>query len=265
MSLHDQLTVVAIYGHSDGSSALPSLRRSVHQLPGSRGLLLSLTRPRELPDGIEWRQIGPLSYVQYSIFVMHCLHTFILTDFCLLVQDDGWVIDGCNFLPEYYTFDYIGAPCHVARVGNELIQGFRWTDMPDAVVVQNGGFSLRSRRFLGTPSREGIVYEPSSTWPRMNEDIQLGCMARAAMEKRGIRYAPVALALHFSVEYLGPGVHDDLNFTKLLGQHAVTRKLVSETTVSCRLPRTAVADTFRETEFLTFLESRGLTILYEPQ
>lgn len=262
MPLHNDLTVVAVYGHSDGASALPSLQRCVHELAGSRGVLLSVSRPLSMPGEIEWRRIDALTYQQYSIFVMHCLHAFVDTEFCLLVQDDGWVIDGSKFQPHYYDYDYIGAPCHAARVGNDLVQGFRWVGMPGAVIVQNGGFSLRSRRFLVTPSRAGIVYVPHTLHPLMNEDIQLCCLVREAMERQGIRYAPLTVALHFAVEYLGPGIHDGLVLENLLGQHAVTRKLVADRIVACSMSRGTVATCYREEEFLGFLAERGFTITY---
>ena len=109
---HNDLTIVSVYGHNNGASALPSIKRSMAELPGSRGLLLSIAKPDNLPNNIEWKQIGFVNYLQYSIFMMHQLYAFIDTEYCLIVQDDGWVLDGDNFMPEYYEYDYIGAPSH---------------------------------------------------------------------------------------------------------------------------------------------------------
>jgi hypothetical protein len=80
----------------------------MQELSGSRGLLLSIAKPENLPESIEWKQIGFLDYMMYSTFVMHSLYAFIETDYCLMVQDDGWVLNGANFHPEYYEYDYIG-------------------------------------------------------------------------------------------------------------------------------------------------------------
>jgi len=61
--------------------------------------------------------------MQYSTFVMHSLYAFIDTDFCLIVQDDGWVLNGANWKPEYYDYDYIGGITHGAVVGNAVEVG----------------------------------------------------------------------------------------------------------------------------------------------
>ena len=77
---HIDLTIVSVYGHNNGASALPSIKRSMAELPGSRGLLLSLSKPDNLPNNIEWKQIGFINYLQYSVFMMHQLYAFIDTE-----------------------------------------------------------------------------------------------------------------------------------------------------------------------------------------
>ena len=90
---HNQLTIVSVHGHTDGSATLPSIIRSMRELPGSKGLLISPAKPVNISDDIEWRQCFPFDYRGYSTFIMHCLHEYIVTDYCLIVQDDGWVLE----------------------------------------------------------------------------------------------------------------------------------------------------------------------------
>lgn len=260
--MHEALTITAVYGHDDGAESLPALLKSLAELPGSRGLLLSTKRPPGLPEQVEWRSIPPLSYVQYSVFMMHCLHTFIETDFCLVVQEDGWVLDGRQFRPSHYDFDYIGAPCHAAVVGSKLVQGFRWTQMADPIVIQNGGFSLRSRRFLEAPSRLGLSYRPDDRPPLCNEDIQLTGIFRPRLEADGIRFAPLDVAREFAIEYLAPGFHDGLPFEKLVGQHARSRRLVSDNGVRIGMTLSRAAKVFRETEVLDHLVRLGYELSF---
>ena len=110
--LHTNLTIVSVYGHNDGSAAIPSIMKSMEELPGSRGLLLSVNPPANLPEEIQWKPIYFLNYKQYSVFMMHALYSYIKTDYCLVVQDDSWVLNGNNFTEEYYQYDYIGPPSH---------------------------------------------------------------------------------------------------------------------------------------------------------
>lgn len=261
--MHDRLTVTAIYGHADGAAVVPALVESLAQLPGSRGLLLSPARPTNLPAGIAWRRIHPLNYVQYSIFVMHGLQHFVDTDYCLIVQEDGWVIRGANFTADYYDYDYVGAPCHAAIIDGQLVTRFQWTRMAPGLVIQNGGFSLRSRRLLEAPSRHGIMYQPDSRAPLGNEDVQLTGTLRPALEAVGMRFAPAEVARAFAVEYLGPGFHDTLDLSSLVGHHARSRRLVAPRRIAVGVARSRVRDVFREDEFLAFLASLGYELEFQ--
>lgn len=259
---HNNLTIVAVYGHNDGLSAVPALLKSMSELPGSKALLLSLVEPTGLPPNIEWKQIGRLDYMQYSTFVMHSLYAFIDTEFCLIVQDDGWVLDGKNWKPEYYDYDYIGGITHGAVVGNELKLGYTWVEDPVRTLVLNGGLSLRSKRFLEAPNKFGIVHTPANEIHLWNEDVQLTAIKRRQFEARGIKFAPDDVCREFSIEYVGPKVHDDLDFTKLLGHHAPSRKLVKPSHIVVTNPKSVSENYYREVEFLDYLQSIGYTVEY---
>ena len=263
--MHENLTVVAIYGHNNGASVIPALVKSVQELPGSKGLLISPRRPKGLPKHIRHKSCGRMSYQQYSLFVMYGLHAYIKTSHCLIVQDDGWVLDGKNFRPEYYNYDYIGAPTHCGYKDNRLYNGFSWQQVEDPLVVQNGGFSLRSRRFLKCLARKGIMYAFFSAQPMCNEDVQLCTFLRCDLEKAGMKFAPLDVALEFSMEYAGLGLHDDLNYNKLLGHHAPSRRLVAENHIQITKPLSEVSAYYGEFDFLDWLQTKGYTVeFYEP-
>ena len=262
---HNQLTVVSIYGHNNGASAIPSIVHSVAQLPGSKGLLLSLERPAELPASIEWKKIGLTNYWDYSTFTFHCLASFIDTDYCLIVQDDGWVLNGANWHDYYYDYDYIGAPSHCGKVDDKLYLHFSWTEFPNAVPVQNGGFSLRSKRMLDAPNKYGIAHRWANEIHNWNEDAQLSAILKPDFEQLGMKYAPTEIAREFSVEHLGPIVHDGIDFTKVVGHHAQTRRLVAPYTIRITKPRSEVSTYYREMEFLNFLMDIGYQIeFFQP-
>jgi hypothetical protein len=73
------------------------------------------------------------SYEDYNAFVVCDLGEYFSTSHCLLIQEDGYVLDYQAWSDEFLEYDYIGAP---------------WYDN----VVGNGGFSLRSKRFCETAS-----------------------------------------------------------------------------------------------------------------
>lgn len=260
--VHDQLTIVAVYGHNDGSSAIPALLRSMRELPGSQALLISNARPVDLPLEIQWAHTKPLNYYQYSLFMMYALHTYIETEYCLTVQDDGWVLDGKNFREEFYNYDYIGSPTHAGLHEDKLYLQFSWQNVQDPIVVQNGGFSLRSRKFLEAPARHGIMHTMHKVEPFINEDVQLSCLLKEQMESVGVKYAPLWLAKNFGMEYKGPTFHDGFNYGYLLGHHAPNRKLISDTHIKCAHPLSKVITYYGELDFLQYLQHHGYTVEY---
>jgi hypothetical protein len=260
--MHENITVCAVYGHNNGESALPAIMRSMNELPGSKGLLISAEKPWGMPAGIEWVKTAPLNYRQYSLYMMYCLHQHISTEYVLTVQDDGWVLNGKNWKEEYLDYDYIGSPTHAGLKGDNMYITFTWQEMPGCMVVQNGGMSLRSKRFLRAAMRHGIMHTGHYYEPFCNEDVQLTAMLRPQLEDAGIKFAPLDLAKHFGIEYLGPKFHDDLDFTKLLGHHAPNRKLVAYNHIKCTHPLHKVSTYYRELEFLEWLQSIGYTLEY---
>ena len=67
-----------------------------------------------------------------SWFMLFMLWRVVHTDFALVVQDDGWVLDGKLWRDEYLNYDYIGAPTHLAHVltpeGDYWSRGFAWAE-----------------------------------------------------------------------------------------------------------------------------------------
>jgi len=250
--IHDRLTIVSVYGHTDGSAAVPSIMKSMEELPGSKGLLLSIEKPENLPNEIEWKHIYFLNYKQYTVFMMHSLYAFIKTDFCLVVQDDSWVLNGDKFTEEFYEYDYIGPPTHCGFQFNEnaskiehLFLQFNWITKPNTLVIQNGGFSLRSKKFLEACNVHGITHtspdpmklknesmkKPTLWVHNWNEDVQLTGFLRPVLTSCGYKFAPLHVASKFAIEYLDPDWHKDIDFNNVIGHHAKSRILLPNNTV----------------------------------
>jgi len=270
---HDQLTIVSVFGHNNGSSAIPAILKSMEELPGSRGLLLSIQKPQNLPSEIEWKQIHNLNYKQYTLFMMHCLYAFIKTDYCLTVQEDGWVLNGNNLTEKYYEYDYIGPITHCAikmddtmNTLKHLFLQFHWCGKTDSTtfVIQNGGFSLRSKRFLEACNVHGITHTTDlglkitgengreELWtPIWNEDVQLSGMLRPKLMRHGYKYAPTEVAMEFGVEYLHTELHKTMDFNTIVGHHAKSRVLMADNII--KLPSNAGILGMMEKKFIEWL------------
>lgn len=249
MSFHD-VTIVSVDGRrGELRGAQFALAHSARELPGAKALLLSPDRPACLVGGIEHVPIQTLGYFDYSLFIIYALHRFISTDFALLVQDDGWVLDGRQWRADYRNFDYIGAPTNFARItdtqGVRYIRGYDWLEQMDhpqlrVDFVMNGGFSLRSRRLLRAPTDlridyvlppvtgvPGPPYEMHWSGNSQFEDAQLCLHMRAPLESAGMRFAPFPIARQFAFEHVHPGMHQGLTLMEVFGHHSKLRKLKS--------------------------------------
>ena len=117
----------------------------------------------------------------YSRFILKQLHSHIDTDYALIVQWDGYILDGRQWNNDFLNADYIGAPWHWHK---------------DGMNVGNGGFSLRSKRLLElTASPEFPFIE------NLNEDEQICRINRPTLaEKHSIKFASEKLATQFAYE-----------------------------------------------------------------
>jgi len=138
-------------------------------------------------DGIEAIKIPSIQSKQdYSKFILKDLNRYIQTDFVLLIQYDGFVVNADAWFDEFLQYDYIGA---------------KWHWYKDGLNVGNGGFSLRSKKLLEALSGDDVV--PDSL--EYGEDSFICRTYRIYLETQyGIKYAPESVADKFSFERSEP-------------------------------------------------------------
>lgn len=175
------VTLICIDCHNYGE-AISAIRNSMEQCDFATVKLLTDIQIN-LP-GIEVVQVQKIkSKVEYSGFLMKELYRHFDTSHVLIIQHDGYVLNGGCWQEEYLDYDYIGAP---------------WL-YPDNRNVGNGGFSLRSKKLQTAISTDDFI-EMSDP-----EDEAIGRLYREYLEKKyDIKYAPVSLADNFSFELRTP-------------------------------------------------------------
>jgi Protein of unknown function (DUF5672) len=136
-------------------------------------------RGQVVPSGVRWVPIEPLAGIgAYSEFMLKALAPHVKTSHALIIQWDGFVANADAWNDAFLEHDYIGAP---------------WNHIDAPNSVGNGGFSLRSARLLAALQAKSIV----ASHP---EDLCICQTHRAALEARGIRFAPRHVAESFAVE-----------------------------------------------------------------
>jgi hypothetical protein len=143
---------------------------------------------------IHYFRIPPINILGYSCFMIENLNAYVDTGHCLIVQSDGFILDAAFWRDQFLDYDYIGAPWP-ERVAI-MPPNSGWLQLGKNR-VGNGGFSLRSKKFLEATSR--IRYDTLS-FPIMSEDMVICHHLYEDMLAAGIRFAPPELAARFSIE-----------------------------------------------------------------
>lgn len=141
----------------------------------------------ELSVPVVWTEIPTISKETFhrdtGRLYFEVIPSVVDTDFAMYVQSDGFPVNPEVWTDEFFDYDYVGAP---------------WPFYDDGIgAVGNGGFSLRSRKFHEAVLKLKVAPSVYSILP---EDTLLCRTYKREMEELGIQYAPVGLAMQFSME-----------------------------------------------------------------
>lgn len=183
------------------AQTIDALHESMRDITFGKTILFTDADVR-LEESIQKISISPLkSGLDYSRFVIRDLGRYIRTDFIILIQWDGFIINGLLWNPNFRSYDYIGAS---------------WPQFPDRHCVGNGGFSWRSRKILEACQAPDLIF-------RHPEDLCICRDNRVFLEENfDIRFAPREVADRFSFERFHDGndtfgFHGVFNFVEALG------------------------------------------------
>ena len=148
-------------------------------------------------DVVEVIKCNPLNYEQYNHFIVYELWKYIDTDYALLIQDDGFVVNPYQWNDEFLEYDYIGAVWPMPQ------DNFSFRDHTGELYrVGNGGFSLRSKKLLKLATDLNLEWKSYHGF--YNEDGWYCVNNRKLYEKHGCKFAPIDIASDFSQETILP-------------------------------------------------------------
>lgn len=116
----------------------------------------------------------------YSEFIIKRLVNYVDTDYVLVVQYDGFILNPHAFDKEFFNYDYLG--CYAEWSGNDQNS-----------IKANGGFSLRSKKFLE-------VCSTTITCDFHPEDLVLTSYKSDILISNGIKFAPLSVNKKFGIE-----------------------------------------------------------------
>lgn len=198
----DNVTLIGVAGTLE-EKTLRAIEYSARRLKFKS---IKLITPHGLKSNVcEIVKCEPLNYEQYNHFVVYRLHEYVDTDFALLVQNDGYVVNPDKWRNEFLDYDYVGAPWPMPTDG----YSFRDAD-GNLYRVGNGGFSLRSKRLLKIPTELGLEWK--EYYGNYHEDGFLCVHNRKKLEEAGCAFAPLEVAKHFSHETNVPEIQGIIPF-----------------------------------------------------
>lgn len=173
------------------NDGLKALLYSMKDIDFAKATIISHKSPDNIPDNVQFCQIEPLTHDDVSPWMLHELYKYIDTDHCLTIHSDGFVINPRLWDNDFLKYDYIGSPwSHTIPYYGQKYR------------VGNGGFSLRSKKLIN------LCRNIPSTG---HEDANISIRWRDALENHGCKFAPVDVAMRFSLEESIPECPFDLN------------------------------------------------------
>lgn len=156
--------------------------------------LITDQKPEYLPNNIDLCFIDKMNNLdQYSYNMIYKLGDYIDTEFALIIQSDGYVINSSSWREEFLDYDYIGAPFSLPN------DNFSYRDINGNIFrVGNGGFSLRSKKLIDLANNLNLDWKPFHGF--YNEDGFICAMNRHIYEENGCKFAPLNVAKYFSHE-----------------------------------------------------------------
>ena len=152
---------------------------------------ISSIPPSRLPPEVSFCECEPIDSLEsYSRFMMYRLKDYVDTSHCLSIQRDGVVLHPEMWRESFLDYDYIGAPWPRDAAFRDQFGNFHR--------VGNGGFSLRSKKYLSVPTELRIPFV--STRNDLHEDVMLCVEYRHVLDQAGLKIAPLEVARHFSHE-----------------------------------------------------------------
>lgn len=153
-------------------------------------------------EGIEWGATKLIwdesikSIDDWNYKIIFELWKYVDTAYVMLIHADGYVTDPKQWTDEYLEYDYIGAPWPLPT------DDYSYRTPRGELVRVGNSVSLRSYDMLYAPFDMGLDWRPY--YGNTNEDGFLCVHNKDILEGRGLKFAPIEIARHFSKEHIIP-------------------------------------------------------------
>jgi len=212
----NNVTLICVEGSNDINSINDSVKAlliSSKDIEFNSIVLVSSAKPVNLPEKIKHYTIPSMTWLEYNQFIVSELTNYVETEFCILIQPDGFIINSNVWTDDFLKYDYIGhvwdfvnLPYHLPGVDPSVVEK---KGIENLNRVGNGGFSLRSKKLLQATST--IVDKCEK-----GEDVFICNDRFDYLIEKGILFGTVEIARLFSED---PNVHFCKSYQPTFGFH----------------------------------------------
>ena len=197
INLND-VTLVGIDGIGGDIETALAMKYSGKNITFGKSILFSASNDQY--DFCDTVKIDKLTYDECQKFTLTELVSYIETEYMLLVQGDGFVVNPHLWDPAFLTYDYIGAPWDYSGL-SEIVKTYdpiiseKMINSPTPYQVGNGGFTLRSKKLMS-----GVKDLYVDGYTGIPEDAVICIGMRPELESMGCKWPLIDVAASFSCE-----------------------------------------------------------------
>jgi hypothetical protein len=211
------MTSVNIY------ETIQAMKYSMREIEFGDAVLITDKKPLFLPKEIRYSHTSKLDSIDaFNYKMVYELGDHIKTDFCLVVHADGFVIHPELWRDEFLDYDYIGSPWPLPT------NDYAYRDSNGEISRVGNSVSIRSMRLMKYPVEHNLKWEKVYD-DVYNEDVFLCCTHKNEMERDGLKWAPLEVAVRFAREHALPenkGI-EPFAFHKWRGENADYPRFIS--------------------------------------
>tara|TARA_R110000851_G_scaffold183027_4_gene332133 strand:+ start:733 stop:1398 length:666 start_codon:yes stop_codon:yes gene_type:complete len=179
--------------------SIKALEYSCRDIKWGEVKFVSDTKPDNLPDFIQHEFCPKMSNVdEWNYAAIYELPKHIKTDYCMLIHDDGFVVNADSWREEFLDYDYIGAPWPLPQ------DDFSFRAKDGELIRVGNSVSLRSKKLLDLPINLGLEWKAFHGY--YNEDGYICVNYRHRYLENGCKFATIDEAKYFSHETMIPEV-----------------------------------------------------------
>jgi hypothetical protein len=161
--------------------------------------IASDVKPDDLPDYIQHEYTEKSSNInEWNYNIIYNLSKHVNTEFCILIHDNGFVVNPDSWKDEFLNYDYIGAPWPMPT------DNFSYRDINGNIIRQGNSVSLRSKKLLDIPINLKLEWKPFYGYT--NEDGFICVNYRHKYLEEGCKFADIDVAKYFSHESMIPEI-----------------------------------------------------------